>query len=200
MNKMELAFPLRATFLALPLDDEAKQSFQKLQNRLKPYDAMFHFQNADTPHLTLKYWPTVMDIEHRQIVEQAAKIAARQQPFVLKVTGAETFGERGMDRVLFLSVAFSPELAKVKKDCPWSDGKPFAPHITLAWIRHQGKFRVQKKKIMKLLSDASFEITFDRLRLYAEIEERKQTPLGDFFFEREYKSTGIQEYKDEFSG
>ena len=118
---------------------------------------------------------------------QAEKIAASHKPFSVKVTHAETFGSRGEDRVLFLTVAFSEELARLKKSCPWpteSHAEPrrsmFHPHITLARIRHSQRFAVVKKKLMKKLEGCSFEIPFDCLRLYAEVEGKKQTPLRDF--------------------
>ena len=76
----------------------------------------------------------------------------------------------------------SDELARLKKRCPWPNVEPFTPHITLARIKHPQKFRVHKKKIMKLLDDVMFEMNVNRLRLYAEIEGVKQTELQDFMF------------------
>ncbi len=130
-----------------------------------------------------------MEIEYRQVMEQARKIAARHRSFTVRVAGADTFGHRGQDRVLFLGIAFSDELARLKKDCPWPRHPPeegnapndsFHPHLTLARIKHPERFQVHKKRIMKLLSEAAFDIPIDRLRLYAEVDGRKQTPLQDF--------------------
>jgi len=201
-----LHFPLRSTFLALPLTGQAKWQFQALQEALKPYEESMRFQNPQTPHLTLFFWPEVLELEYEGIVKQAEKIASAAQPFVLKVTNAATFGDptpsasggfrgasptlhsalrgagRGEDRTLYLDIAFSPELASVKKSCPWSEGRPFRPHITLARIRHPQRFHVWKKKVMKAVDGAAFDVPIDRLRLYAEIEGRKQTPLEDFPF------------------
>ena len=181
----DLAFPLRATFIALPLEQEAKWQFQALQETLKEYRDILSFQNPQTPHLTLQYWSEVMEIEYYRIVEQAEAVASKFLCFVTNVTEADTFGSRGEDRVLFLTLAFSEELARLRKSCPWVSGKPFHPHITLARVRHPQKFAVQKKRIMKRLRDCSFPIPCDRLRLYAEIAGRKQTPLQDFLFESE---------------
>jgi len=178
----QLSFPLFSTFLALPLENEAKRQFQALQEELKPYEKVLRFQSPGSPHLTLQFWKEVMEIEFHQIKEQAQKIASSAQPFVMHVTAAETFGDRGLDRVLFLEVAFSDELARLKKSCPWPEGKPFSPHVTLARMRHPQSFRVKKKKIMKMLENISFAIPVDRLRLYAEVNGMKQTPLEDFDF------------------
>ncbi|MFA5800027.1 MAG: 2'-5' RNA ligase family protein [Candidatus Peribacteraceae bacterium] len=177
-----LHFPLRSAFLALPLEGEAKWQFQALQEALRPFEESMRFQNPATPHLTLFFWPEVLELEYEGIVRQAEKIASAAQPFMLKVTNAATFGERGEDRTLYLEIALSPELALIKKSCPWSEGRPFKPHITLARIRHPQRFHVWKKKVMKAVEGAVFDIPIDRLRLYAEIEGRKQTPLEDFVF------------------
>ena len=176
----DLSFPLRSTFLALPLEGKPKWLFQALQEELRPFDDILSLQNPQTSHLTLQFWKEVMEIEYGQISGQAQKIAAASSPFSLRVTGVDMFGSHGEDRVIFLSVAFSDELARLKKSCPWpSDGK-FSPHITLARIRHPQKFAVQKKKILKALGEVDFEIPVELLRLYAEVDGRKQTPLEDF--------------------
>ncbi|MFH1670156.1 MAG: RNA 2',3'-cyclic phosphodiesterase [Patescibacteria group bacterium] len=178
----ELSFPLRATFLALPLEQNPKWQFQALQEELKPFESVLRFQNPLSPHITMQYWQEVMEIEYNQIMTQAQKIAEGAQPFTIHVEEAETFGSRGEDRVLFLKIGFSDELARLKKSCPWPSGKPFEPHITLARISHPQKFAVNKKEIMKRLKDCLFDIPVDRIRLYAEVEGRKQTPIQDFEF------------------
>ncbi|MFA7681983.1 MAG: RNA 2',3'-cyclic phosphodiesterase [Candidatus Peribacteraceae bacterium] len=178
----QLHFPLSATFLALPLEEQPKWQFQALQEELKDFENCLRFQNPQTPHVTLYYWQEVMEIEYQQIHAQAQKIAAGRAPFTMRVTHADTFGSRGEDRVLLLEVAFSEELARLKKSCPWPDGRPFHPHITLARISHPQRFATIKKKVMKALDDCAFAIPVDRLRLYAEIDGRKQTPLEDYSF------------------
>ena len=175
-----LSFPLPSTFLALPLEGQPKWQFQALQEELRPYESMLRFQNPQSPHLTLYFWKETLELEYQGIVQQAEKIAAAHRPFTIKVTGAETFGSRGEDRVLFLAIAFSEELARLKKACPWPEGRPFAPHITLARIDQPQRFNVVKKKVMKALEGIAFDIPMDRLRLYAEVEGRKQTALEEF--------------------
>jgi len=176
----QLIFPLPATFLALPLENEAKWQFQALQEDLKPFADILRFQNPQSPHLTLQYWREVMEIEFHQVQEQTQKLAAATAPFTLQVMQAGTFGTRSEDKVLMLELAFSEELARLKKACPWPSGRSFRPHLTLARMRHPQKFAVQKKKIMKLLEDCAFAIPFERLRLYAEINGVKQTPIEDY--------------------
>ena len=179
---MDLHFPLHSTFLAIPLEGGAKHAFHEFQHRLKEFDDIFRFQNPQSPHLTLQFWKEVMEIEYYQIIPQVKKIADGMQPFTLKVQGVSTFGSRGEDRVLYLDIPFSEELARLKKRCPWSSGEAFTPHITLARMKHPQKFAVHKKKIMKSIADAAFEVNVDRLRLYGEIDGVKQTMIEEFLF------------------
>ena len=125
-----------------------------------------------------------MEIEYDQIQSQALVLADKSNAFSLKIEGADTFGEQGNPRVLFFSVPFSEPLARLKKLCPWPTGKPFHAHITLARISHRQRFVQIKRKVIKALQDASFEMDVRLLRFYAEIDGQKQkTPLQDFPFQ-----------------
>jgi len=178
----DLAFPLRSAFIALPLEGPAKWQFQAVQEALKPFKEFLRFQQPNTPHLTLQFWPELMEIEYAGMRKQAEKVARSTAPFTLRVTEVGTFGDRGDVRVLFLSVAFSEELARLKKSCPWVSGRKFEPHITLARVDHPQRFSVHSKRIMKAVADTSFDIPVDRLRFYAEVNGCKQTPIQDFVF------------------
>lgn len=184
---MNLSFPLRSAFIALPLEDEAKAQFQILQNGLKEFEDVLRFQNPASPHLTLYFWKELLKIEYEDVLLKIGNIAARTAPFSLHVNGVDTFGKQGDERVLFLSVAFSPELATLKKLCPWPNppDQPFHPHITVARIHHPQKFAVHRKKIMKALTDASFEIKASAIRLYGEIGRHKQMPIHDWLLSGE---------------
>lgn len=176
---VELSFPLRSAFLALPLVGEGKERFAGLQSMLEPWREFLSLQNPETPHITLYFWKSLMEIEYKPVHEKARWIAARHRSFSLTLTGVETFGDHGRERVLFLKPAFSPELASIKKDCPWPNLQEFQPHVTLARIRHPERFSIHKKSIMKVL-DGGFDVVFDRVGLYAEIDGRKQTLIEDF--------------------
>ncbi|MDD4319897.1 MAG: 2'-5' RNA ligase family protein [Candidatus Peribacteraceae bacterium] len=175
-----MQFPLHSVFLALPLEGQAKWQFQAYQEALKPFADILAFQNPASPHLTLQFWPSVMEIEYPSIMEQAKKAAEAHVPFDVLIRGAGTFGSRGEDKVLFFTVPFSEPLARLRKSCPWPLDKPFSPHVTIARIRHPQRFNVVKKKVMKELATASFTTHVDTLRLYAEVNGNKQTPIQDF--------------------
>src|SRR3989338_9005763 len=108
-----MQFPLRSVFLGIPLEHEAKDQFHALQEVLHPWESILRFQKPETPHLTLQFWPTVMEIEYHQILKQIPVIAEKYQPFSLKIEGIEFFGSRGEDKVMHLSVPFSEPLARL---------------------------------------------------------------------------------------
>ncbi len=176
------SFPLRSTFLALPLENEAQQEFLRYQRLLAGYDDCLSLQNPDTAHLTLMFWPEVGELEYQGIAAQAEAIARKTERFSLTVTGTGTFGEKGRDAVVFFAVAFSPELALLKKACPWTDRRAFHPHITLARVSHPERFSIAKKRALKHFSEAAFSIPCQRLRLYGNVGGQKQTPLQDALF------------------
>jgi len=130
----------------------------------------------------------MMQMEYDAVQRVAQVIAERSHPFVLQTSGIETFGDRRGDRVLCLSVQFSPELAAIKKLCPWPNppGQPFHPHITIARIDHPERFSVVKKKVMRALEKQDLTVVFDRLGLFGEIDGRKQTPIKEFVFEHHF--------------
>ena len=102
-----MIFPLRSAFIALPLEGDARDHFRELQEHLKEHEEILSLQNPASPHLTLQFWQSVMEIEYHQILKQAEAIAGKAEPFSLKIEGVETFGDKGRDKVLFLTVPFS---------------------------------------------------------------------------------------------
>ncbi len=180
----ELSFPMERAFIALPLEGEARESFLRLQETLHEYGEIFAFQNPESPHLTLYFWPSLMEIEYHDVVRRMEKIVLRTPPFIMHVSGAELFKDdrTKLPRVLSLAIDRSEELSHLKKLCPWPNIHQFAPHITLARIRKPHDFLIHDKKILKLLKHISFSVPVDRVRFYAEIEGKKQTPIRDFVF------------------
>jgi 2'-5' RNA ligase len=179
-----MIFPLRSAFLALPLTGVAKRRFREMQESLGDVEDILRMQPAATPHLTLTFWREMMEIEYGQVLAQCQRIADRSMPFILRVNGVDVFSDHGEDRVLFLTVEFSPDLAELKKRCPWPNepGRPFSPHIALARIRHPQRFVRAKKKVLTILKNVAFPMTVDRLRLYANVEGKSQTAIGEFMF------------------
>ncbi len=177
-----LSFPLRSTFLALPLEAEAREHFRVLQKKLSPFREMFSFQNPDSPHLTLQYWSAISQSEYQEIISTTSIVAAKVRPFSVIVNGAATFGSQDGDRVLFLTLEVCSELSSLQQLLPWKNPKPFHAHVTLARMHHPEHFMKRKKEIMQYFQDIRIEARIDRIRLYAIVHGKRQTPLQDFPF------------------
>jgi 2'-5' RNA ligase len=184
VQRMHLQFPLRSAFVAIPLTGDAKVRFQAYHDALKPFEEFLRLQSPETPHLTLTFWRIMMEIEYYQVLGACENIARQSETFELPVRGAETFGNKGIDRVLYAKPVFSPELAVLKKRCPWPNppDEPFTPHITLARISHPQKFTIHKKKVMKALEGLDFTLRVDRITLYGDIGGTKQAPVKEWVF------------------
>jgi 2'-5' RNA ligase len=182
---MSLQFPLHSAFVAIPLVGESKEQLLTYREALKPFEEFLRLQKPETPHLTLMFWRSMMEIEYHQVLSECENVARLSEAFELPVRGVDTFGAQGIDRVLFAKPVFSPELATLKKRCPWANppNESFNPHITLARVSHPQKFRVHKKKVMKALDSLNFTLRVDRVALYASINGVNQTPVKEFLFE-----------------
>ena len=187
---MERQFPLHSAFVAIPLTGGGKERFIELQERLKPFEEFLRLQKPETPHLTLNFWRSMMEIEYFQVLNECENVARQSEVFDLPVNAVDTFSYRGIHSILFLKPVFSPELAVLKKRCPWANPPTgidslepaFRPHITIARISHPQKFIVHQKKVMKALDDVDFSVRVDRITLYANVKGENQTPLKEFVF------------------
>lgn len=183
-------FPLHSAFVAIPLVGEAKSQFQAYREALKPFEEFLRLQKPDTPHLTLNFWRSMMEIEYLQVLNEAENVARQSEVFDLPVNAVDTFSYRGIHSILFLKPVFSPELAVLKKRCPWANpptGLPsldpaFRPHLTIARISHPQKFIVHQKKVMKALEGVDLTMRVDRIALYASVNGVNQTPLKEWVF------------------
>lgn len=175
-------FPLHSAFVAIPLTGQAKRQFHAYHEALKPFEDFLRLQKPETPHLTLRFWRSLMEIEYYQVMAECENVARHAKPFMLPIEGFETFNHKGIDSVVFLKPVFSPELATVKKLCPWPNEQPFHPHITIARVSHPQKFIVHKKKVLKALEDVAFTMEVDRIALYASVNGVNQTVLKEFGF------------------
>ena len=97
-------------------------------------------------HVTLAFLGWTPD-DRLDTVVAASRVAAQAQgPFELVFAGAGRFPDRGKPRVVWLGIgAGKPELATLagavtdelrRRDLKFDD-RPFAPHLTLARVRHE---------------------------------------------------------------
>lgn len=177
---MQISFPIQSAFLALPLEDSAKNHFGTLRQTLEPYTDFLKLQQEDTPHLTLAYWQEIQAQEYESVTQEIQQIAHQTSPFSLSIKSLGTFEEEGNKTVLFLKPQPSDALLKLKQKCPWPQKYPFSPHITLAYIQDSNRFVQKKEEIWNVLRIINFTVHNKMLRLYGYINGHTQTPIEDF--------------------
>lgn len=129
-------------FLAVSLPDTIKQSIAGMisgaRHRL-PFGKWVH--QADY-HITVKFLGGVALEQLAEPLQQAlGPVANRQNPFLLQVGGAGTFGPAERPRIWWLDVEGDrPALAALQKQVERAlaelgfapEGRPYRPHITMA--------------------------------------------------------------------
>ncbi|MBO8141556.1 MAG: RNA 2',3'-cyclic phosphodiesterase [Firmicutes bacterium] len=140
---MEQAGRVR-TFVAVPLDERARQAVARWQNRLATLDPVVKWVEPANLHLTLAFLGDVAAADLGRVSEAVARGASGYGPFVLQ------FGEFGVfpgwrdPRVLWIGVAGGAQMltelaASVTREletCGFPPGgRPFRPHLTVGRFR-----------------------------------------------------------------
>lgn len=146
-------------------------------NSLKRQLPFKKWVHPDDLHITLKFIGEVAPSAVPAIETALARIAARSNPFALKLSGAGTFGAPQAPRVLWaglggklqplksLQADVESELAELGYE---PENRPYSPHITLA-RQYSGTEPARKDELAGLFrpeGDTPLEWTADRLVLY----------------------------------
>ncbi|MEO7003016.1 MAG: RNA 2',3'-cyclic phosphodiesterase [Ktedonobacterales bacterium] len=137
---------LTRTFLAVELGDKARATLTRYTQRLAPALPTVRWVAAEKLHLTLAF---LGELDAEQLASAsmvASAVAAQIDPFTLSLARAGYFGPSHAPRVIWIGVGgdlralttlqrrLARELAA--RNLP-RDDKPFAPHLTLARIKHR---------------------------------------------------------------
>ena len=125
-------------FVALTLPDEIKQSLEPLATGLGDVRWLLPEQQ----HLTLRFLGELDDGVMADVGEALTLVPG--MPFELRLKGIGHFPPRGEPRVLWVGVEKNPELRRLKRRIDRTlkavglapDGRKFAPHVTIARLRH----------------------------------------------------------------
>ena len=125
-------------FVALTLPDEIKRSLEPLATGLDDVRWLLPEQQ----HLTLRFLGELDDGVMADVGEALALVPGI--PFELRLKGIGHFPPRGEPRVLWVGVEKNTELRRLKRRIDRTlkaigvppDGRKFAPHVTIARLRH----------------------------------------------------------------
>lgn len=166
-------------FVAVPIPADIKKAVAAAVLDLKqsgqlPFKRWVHPEDV---HVTLKFIGEVAPSATAPIEAELERVAARSNPFPLRLTGTGTFGSPQAPRVLWAGLGGEPErLRALQADVERQlaalgyapEERPFAPHLTLA-RQHAGGGPVRIEPLRERFgadSAAGAEWTVDRLVLY----------------------------------
>lgn len=138
-------------------------------------------------HITLRFIGDIDDATAHEIVSLLARV--RRAPFALRLTGLSSFGGR-KPRAIIASVELSRELAELQAEHERlmqraglaSEGRKYAPHVTLARLRDVSSREVADYLAMRgYFQPLSFDV--ERFVLYS---ARASTGGGPYVVEADF--------------
>ncbi len=129
-------------FVGLDLPADSIRTLDAFQARLRPL-ARLSWSPAANLHITTKFigeWPE----ERLEEVKTALRALTPRPPIDIRIQGLGFFPHERAPRVFWAGIEAPPELAMLARDTDEALGqlgvaretRPFAPHLTLARIRH----------------------------------------------------------------
>ena len=131
------------TFIALELPDELKKGLARMQKTFMQSTAGVKWVRPESIHLTLKFLGATSMEKVDNVCRVLERLARDAAPFSFEVSGIGAFpnsrnpkvlwaGLRVEDRLKAFQKALETELADIGFA---TEGRPFAPHLTLGRIR-----------------------------------------------------------------
>ncbi|WP_158606863.1 RNA 2',3'-cyclic phosphodiesterase [Paenibacillus ginsengarvi] len=163
-------------FVAVPLPAELKSAVGAALNDLKRQLPFQRWVHPEDVHITLKFIGEVPPGSAAAIERELERIAARSNPFELRLQGAGTFGSASSPRILWAGLGGKlPLLRSLQADVEQAmasigyapEERSYSPHLTLA--RHySGSGPINKEPLEGLFppEDRRLEWTADRIVLY----------------------------------
>ena len=128
-------------FVAVAPPPEVVEDLAEFVEPRQQRDSPLRWSAQESWHLTLAFLPAVADRDLDELIERLAEVAARRQPFELRLQGAGSFPNPAQGKLLWTGVAGDTEqLARLSASSRSAavragvevDGSKFRPHLTLA--------------------------------------------------------------------
>jgi RNA 2',3'-cyclic 3'-phosphodiesterase len=143
-------------FTAIDLPAETCLRLERLLSALRP-EAPIKWSPLDNLHITTKFigeWP---EQRLEEIHDALAQVGPRE-PFEISLHGLGWYPNAHAPRVLWVGVDAGPELAALVQQIEQrleaigvaKEGRPFAPHLTLARIKHPAPLQALRQKVERL--------------------------------------------------
>jgi RNA 2',3'-cyclic 3'-phosphodiesterase len=162
------------TFIAIPLPDECQTLLDRMQQKLRSYNADVRWVAFPSIHLTLKFLGEVDPDIIPNLSESLERDTRLQRSFSLQLHGLGCFPHQKNPRVLWCGIdgetaKLSQLQQQVEIACARSgfapENRDFQPHLTLG--RVNGKRNLQPLiECIKIGTDLESSFTVDRFNIY----------------------------------
>ena len=181
-------------FIAVEIDDQAKQKILELISDLKKSNADAKWITENQMHLTLKFLGNIDGVKVQEISNAISDISNNFSSFTINLSKIGAFPSMNHPRVIWLGVDKGAEsLIKLDTEAGNSmerigiakEGRAFKPHLTLARIKSSKNIldliKLIKKKEMDF--DSGNDIKINKLVLFKSTLNPKgaiYTPLATY--------------------
>ena len=130
-------------FLAIELPSGVRGQIAALQERLRSRVSGVRWTRADQIHLTVKFLGEVADADLSAVCDVAARMAAPNKSFELRMAGTGCFPPRGPVRIVWTGIPDPPaELMQCQRNCEEAfarlgfkpEGRDYHPHLTIGRV------------------------------------------------------------------
>ncbi|MEE8169174.1 MAG: RNA 2',3'-cyclic phosphodiesterase [Phycisphaerae bacterium] len=145
-------------FVAIELDDGARASLARLQQRLDGGARDVRWVRVEQLHLTLKFLGDVDERDLSGISDMLAELADHHDPIDVQVRGAGCFPPRGAVRIVWAGLHEpTGRLEKLQADCEAlfaglgfkQEHRRFAPHVTIGRARPRDRGDAVRRRVEK---------------------------------------------------
>lgn len=167
--------PAIRAFIAVEINNQAKQKISKLISILKKSDADAKWATEDQMHLTLKFLGNVNKDKIQEISEAISVISNNFKSFAVSFSEIGAFPNTSHPRVIWLGIGKGAESLKMLNDETEAaleklgfvkESREFEPHLTLARIRSSKNISNLIKLVGEINCTIRDEVPIHKLTLF----------------------------------
>lgn len=134
-------------FAAINFTAKDRQRIGRATRRMRESELPVRWVDPDHLHMTLKFLGEVRPERVADVKTAVSQVAAKTQPFTMRLTGSGAFPTTRRPKVIWLGAEASPELRCLKHDVEWElarlgyerEVRAFHPHVTLGRARAEAR-------------------------------------------------------------
>ncbi len=174
--------PRTRTFIALEIDDEIRNNAILLQTDLAKTGAEVKWVEPESMHVTLLFLGEVDDRELHSVCRAVKEVAAKEPPFVLRVSGVGAFPTPRRPKVVWAGITDGAEELKrlherleakmLDLGCYRTEDRDYTPHITLGRVKGEADGLTLAPELPKIQAWSGGRTVIDEVLVFSSELER----------------------------